>query len=646
VTAEDPARDRGWYAAAAVAALAILAHSPALFGGWIWDDSANLTKCEAVASWSGLARIWTDPSATQQYYPLTYTTFWLEHKAWGFHPAGFHAVNVLLHAVNALLLLVAFRRLGLGGAAAFLGAALFAVHPVHAESVAWATERRNVLSMALYLGSGLSWLRWSGLAEGDRAPPGRHRTWIAAFVLFLLALLAKSAVVTLPPLLLVVAWWRRGCITKRDILSLLPFFAASVAAGLLTMHLERSQVGAVGEAWELGPAQRLLVAGRALWFYAAKLAFPVGLSAVYPRWSPDPAALATWLFPSAALALPVALFAFRDRIGRGPLAAALAFGGTLFPVLGFLDVYYFLFSFVADHFLYHASPALLAPAAVGLARAVAALDRVRPRAGAALSAVVVGVLGVACAVRATDFRDDVTLWTRTLERHPRTWIALSNLGSTALAEGRVEEAAGYFERSLAEYDRDHEAWNNLGICLVELERPREAVAAFAKFAMLRPGSVMALENLGRALLFAGDRARAVEVLERATSLPGAGPDTHASLLAALRLGDDNARTLAACRAARERFPDDDRFLFPLVALLLHEGKSGEAVALASAAVARTGRGDARLLDMLAVALAAAGRFEEAVRTAEEAQRTGPGPELAEAIRTHLEAFRRGEPAHK
>src|SRR5262249_8412966 len=160
-------------------------------------------------------------------------------------PLGYHAVNLLLHALAAVLLWRLLVRLEVPGA--WLGAALFAVHPVQVESVAWITERKNVLSGALYFGSAPAFLSLAGLGPAPPAAAGRTRWWLLSFVLFLAALLAKTVTCTLPAALLLVLWWKRGRVARRELLALLPFFAAGLALGLLTAHLERTTVGASGE---------------------------------------------------------------------------------------------------------------------------------------------------------------------------------------------------------------------------------------------------------------------------------------------------------------------------------------------------------------------------------------------------------------
>ncbi len=148
----------------------------------------------------------------------------------------------------------------------------------------------------------------------------------------------------------------------------LPFFVAGAALALVTSWLERTHVGASGPDWALSVLDRCLIAGRALWFYAGKLLWPANLTFIYPRWQVDPGVWWQWLFPLMAVAMVTILWSLRERIGRGPLVAVLFFAGTLFPALGFANVYPMRYSFVADHFQYLASAGLIALAAAGLTK--------------------------------------------------------------------------------------------------------------------------------------------------------------------------------------------------------------------------------------------------------------------------------------
>ena len=350
-------------------------YAPALGGDRVWDDDAHITV-GALQGLDGLRRIWFEPGATQQYYPVLHSAFWLEHRLWGEALPGYHAVTVLLHALAALLLVLLGQRAGVRGA--WIGAYLFALHPVNAESVAWISEQKNTLSLVFALLASLVWLQY------DASRLRRH--WVAALALFLLALGSKTVTATLPAVLLVLTWWRRGRSEwRRDVVPLLPWLAVGVAAGLGTAWIERHVIGAVGAEFVLSPLQRLLLAGRASWHYLTTFLWPTALVFMYPRWVIDARDPVAYLYPASYLALLAACWRARHA-SRAPLAALLAFTGMLFPVLGFLDVYPFRYSFVADHFQYQATIplAMLAGAAISWTyeRAAAAAGS---RAGAAVA---------------------------------------------------------------------------------------------------------------------------------------------------------------------------------------------------------------------------------------------------------------------
>ncbi|HEX4342912.1 MAG TPA: O-GlcNAc transferase, partial [Verrucomicrobiae bacterium] len=321
-----------------------IAYQPMWHAGFIWDDDAYVTNNQTLHDLNGLKQIWLEPKATPQYYPLVYTTFWLEYHTWKLNPLGYHVVNVLLHALGSLLLWRVLKRLALPGA--WLAAAIFALHPVNVESVAWVTERKNVLSAVLFFAAALAYLRFDGLAESKKR---LWTWWCAALLLFIGALLSKTVACSLPAALLLVCWWKKGRVTMADVLPLIPFFIMGLGLGLHTAWLEKHHVGASGAEWSLSFIERCLIAGRALWFYAGKLVWPSQLTFIYPRWQIGTGVWWQWLFPLAVLAVVVTLWRARKRLGRGPLVAVLFFAGTLLPALGFFDLYPMRYSFVADH---------------------------------------------------------------------------------------------------------------------------------------------------------------------------------------------------------------------------------------------------------------------------------------------------------
>lgn len=479
----------------------LLVYLPALNGGFLWDDNAHVTP-PGLRSLAGLFSIWFEVGVTQQYYPLLHSAFWLEHRLWGEATLGYHLINVLLHATTACLFGRLLQRLAVPGA--WFAALLFAVHPVAVESVAWITEQKNTLSAVFYLSAALAYLRFS-----DRRV---LRTYALATFFFVLALLTKSVTATLPAALLVIAWWQHGRLDwRRDVRPLLPWLALGIIAGLFTAHFEHEVIGAQGVDFDLSLLERSLLAGRVVWFYLGKLVWPVDLIFIYPRWPIDAAVWWQWLFPLAALALLGGLLRWR-RPARGPLAAALLFGGTLFPVLGFVNVFPFRFSYVADHFQYLASLAIFALVAAGLARLAMRWPGTRRYAAAAA---LLSLLATLSWAQSRMYRDVFTLYGTTLTRNPSCWLAHNNLAMSLVDAGRVGEALPHLEAALNLRPAFPEALSNLGDVLIRLGRPTEAVPQLQRAVELRPGYSEAQNNLGNALLSLDRPAEALAVFERA-----------------------------------------------------------------------------------------------------------------------------------
>jgi Flp pilus assembly protein TadD len=490
---------------AALVVLVFACYAPSIQGEFLWDDDANVTDNPTIRTPKGLRYIWTDPHANQQFYPLTHTSFWVEYQLWELSATGYRITNLLLHAIVAILIWTTLRRLSAPGA--WFAAAVFALHPVHVETAAWITERKNLLSAVFYFAALLAYLRFAGLDGSELARRGRRWAYVLSLVLFTCALLSKTAVLTLPAAVLVVVWWKRGRVARADVLPVLPMFAIGAAFGAMTAWLEWGHVGAAGPEWELSFAQRILVVGRSLWFYATQLVFPFRLNFIYERWAVDAAAVWQYAFPVAALALPVVLWHQRQRLGRGPLAGVLYFGLTLAPALGMLDFYFQLYAFVQDHFQYLASVGLIA-LVVGLV--TAGLERVHERAGIAVAAVVLLVLGGLTWQRSAYFGSEEALWTSTLERNPRAWMADINLGLVHVRQGRLDDAAERFRHSMeTEHVQHDKARYNLAWIL---ERQGDVEGARQQYELalaLNPQNADAHNNLGNILTREGSTDKAI-----------------------------------------------------------------------------------------------------------------------------------------
>jgi len=551
----------------------LIAYWPALSAGFIWDDAGHVTRPD-LQSLSGLVRIWFEVGATQQYYPLLHSAFWLEHKLWGDSALGYHLLNILLHAANACLFARLLQRLAIPGAA--FAAFLFALHPVCVESVAWISEQKNTLSALLCLCAALTYLnfhdtRFPARNSEPKTQNPKLGTYALASVLFLAALLTKSVTATLPAALLVLLWWRQGSLHfRRDVLPLLPWFALAFAAGLHTAHFERTQIGADGAAFALTFTERLLLAGRAPWFYLGKLLWPVDLVFIYPRWTLDTSSLAQWLFVLATLALLAAAF-FAPKWtawGRGALTALLLFGGTLFPVLGFVNVYPFLFSYVADHFQYLATLPILTLFAAVAAHTVERLPLKNPKL-ALLATPLLLLLGFLTFQQSRTYHDTLTLWQTTATRNPSAWIAHNNLALALTERGRIQEAITHLETALTLRPDYPQALSNLGDNLTRLGRPREALPLLERALALQPDFADAHNNLGSAYAALDRYTDAIPAFERALALNPRHPVAHRNLGFAIAASGRNADAVPHFTRAVELAPRDPQAHLGLaIALLL------------------------------------------------------------------------------
>ncbi|HVC94844.1 MAG TPA: tetratricopeptide repeat protein [Pirellulales bacterium] len=540
-------------------ALTLLAYLPASQGDFIWDDELYVTKNATLRSAEGLRDIWLHPQASPQYYPLVFTSFWLEYHCWGLRPLGYHAINILLHAANAVLFWRLLARLEVPGA--WLAAAIFVLHPVQVESVAWISERKNVLSMFFYLAAATVFLRWdeagqghrsgirensagrrarSGIRENsDRAPPANTgiltnsatwRTYGLSLGLFLAALLSKTVTASLPAALLLVAWWRRGRITRGDVWPLAPMFALGLLFGGLTAVLERVHVGATTADLAFTPVERLLIAGRAFWFYVGKLVWPARLTFIYPRWTIDATLVWQYVFPLAGLAV---LWWGRARWGRGPIVAVLFFAGTLVPALGFFNVFPMRYSFVADHFQYLASLGPIALAAAGMVRLWGrAAGRGRWIVVAA-AASWLALLGGLTWRQGHVYRDEETLWRRTQENNPYGYLPNHNLAAMLVARGELAEAARHYRLALeanSTSDLGGLAYCGLGTVVDLLGDRAEAVRCFERALAIDRRYVAAYKGLAKAAHDEGKFDDSIRYLLQALRIAPDDRDAHANLV--------------------------------------------------------------------------------------------------------------------
>jgi tetratricopeptide (TPR) repeat protein len=496
----------------------IAAYLPAFRGEFIWDDDDYVTQNQTLRSLDGLRRIWLEFGATRQYYPLVYSTFWVEYHLWGLNPFGYHAVNILLHGLAAGLLWRVLIRAGIPGA--FWAAAAFALHPVQVESVAWITERKNVLSGVFYFAAALAYLRFLDARAQGLPSRGLNSAYLAALALFACALLSKSVTCSLPAALALLIWWRDEGLRSRDVVPLLPLFALGAALGLTTAWMENTHVGAGAPEWARPFTVRFITAGRAAWFYLGKLLWPHPLIFIYPKWSVDPRQWAQFLYPLSVLALLIALYGLRGRIGRGPLAAALFFWGTLLPALGFFNVYYALrYSPVADHFQYLACAGPFAVIAAGGARLARRCKGVLPpKAAAAIAAAPLIVCAALTWSQCAAYRNLESLWKDTLAKNPGAASAYLNLGAIHQARGEWRDAERCYRRAMELDAPDPKVHFNLGTVFLRQGDSDGAILQFRQALALQPDYPKCLVNLAEALRVKGALDQTIECLARAVAL--------------------------------------------------------------------------------------------------------------------------------
>jgi tetratricopeptide (TPR) repeat protein len=565
---KSPGAGCDWLLALGLLAAVLLAYQPAWNGKPVWDDADHLTA-PALRSWNGLERIWFQPGATPQYYPLVGSVFWLEQKLWGDAPPGYHFVNILLHLVSALLLVKVLRRLEVPGA--WLGAALWALHPVQAESVAWMSELKNTLSGLCYLGSALAYLRFDHEKKGA--------FYVGALALFAVGLLAKSVIATLPAALLLVIWWQRKKLRWReDVLPLAPFFIAGIGLGLFTAWMERTMVIGIDRGSHLSLMERCLVPGRAVWFYLGKLAWPHPLIFIYPRWEVSGAVWWQYLFPAAALLLAAGLWHGRRSLGTGPLVTLLFFAGTLFPALGFLDVYPFRYSFVADHFQYLACLGPLALAGAGIERGLGWVTRGRPLLKPIGGASLLTALGALTWIQCLQYADVETLWRATLARNPGCWMAQDNLGAVLLNQGRTNEAADHLRLALQINPNDEKAHNSLGLLLSREGELDAAITEFRKALDILPDYPDGHNGLGNALSQKGEVAEAIVEYRKLLDLHPNAPEARINLGNALSQQGELVEAIAQYRIAQDLEPNSAEVHNNLGNALSQKGEVVEAIA--------------------------------------------------------------------
>jgi protein O-mannosyl-transferase len=555
---------RDWFFCLILAVVTLMAYSPAWHGQLLWDDD-NCTTPAALRSFDGLKRIWFQPRATAQYYPLLYTSYWVQQRLWGDSPSGYHFINLLLHIGCVVLVLKILRFLRIPGAE--LAAIIFALHPVNVETVAWIAERKNTLSGIFALAATLSYLKFDENLS--------RRNYALAIGLFLFGLLSKTAIVTLPLAWLVILWWKRGTISwRRDVVPLVPFFFLSVAAGLVTRWFENTGIGYKARILDLSLLDRCLIAGRAFWFQLSKLFWPSNLTFVYPRWDINAEIWWQYLFPIGVLALLGILWTLR-RWSRAPLAGVLIYILLLLPSLGFLNIYFFVYSFVADHWQYLACLGIITPCASGIVLLTGRLKRCQAWLEPGTILLLGGVLFVLTSQQSRMYANNETLYRTTIARNPACWMAYTNLGDILAAANRLPEAMDLFNQALR--IKPAVAHYSLGNAFIRAGRTSEAIDEYKRALQIDADYAEAYNNLGNALFLAGRTSEAIDEYKQALRIDHNNAEAHNNLGNALVQTDRASEALDHFQQALRMAPNSASTHYNLATALARMGRISEAI---------------------------------------------------------------------
>ncbi len=591
-----------WFFGFCLIAATLIVYLPLRHAGFIWDDETYVTNNPLLTDSDGWWRIWFSRHTQSQYFPLAYTTLRLEYLLWGLNPLGYHIVNVFLHCINSLLVWAVLRRLMSSGA--WLATVIFAMHPVQVETVAWVTEIKNTESTLFYLLAVLAWLRFIG--------PDPGRRWLfygLAIASHVLALFAKTTACTLPAALILILWILREPITWKRIGQVMPFVLTGVTAGLVSIWWERHLGNYdLQVATDFGWLNRILIATRALWFYAGKLIWPVNLVFSYPKWSINPRDLMQYIWLIGCIAVAGVLWWRRKKINPGLMAGLIFFVAALSPMLGFIWIYTFQWSYVADHYQYLACLGLIAPAAalaIWISRDWS--GPIRP----ILVLLLIVTLGSLTWRQAATYRDVETLYRTIIARNPESSLAHNNLSVFLLESGRLDEAMEENRKVLEMDPNSAKSHGNRGMILYKRGLLDEAIVEYREALARDPGYPQVYINLGTALLQKGQIPEAISAFQQALELNPLSARAHNALGATLARNGQMDDAILHYRKALEIQPGDAQVRFEFANLLVQTGHVDEAIQQYQMALA-IAPDRVALYNNLAIALIQKGQWAKAI----------------------------------
>lgn len=539
---------------------------PAMNAGYIYDDDQLLTQNPAIRrgvgfldseSWKGLASIWWPSNArvSADYFPLTSSTLWLEWRFWGnddpdtppehlgIGSLGYHVTNIILHALCALALWRVLLMLPMP--AAWTAALLWAIHPVGVESVAWIAERKNTLSMLLFLLTMLAWFRYQSTKTS--------KDYKLTLVWFIAALLAKTAVVMLPFVLLLYVWWLRGTLTRKDIKESIPFFILSFILGCVTVYFQWER--AIGEEYIPigGPFARLAGACFALGFYFYKIFVPFNLSLIYPQWHETTPKLIQFVPGPIFAAFFIMAWKQRATWGRHAILGIGFFVINLAPILGFMKMAYMRLTLVADHFQYTPMVGVIALCTAGAASWIRQEPKFRKLVMAGTSMVVV-CFAVLTWNQAAVYRTKESIWTDTLKKNPNTWQANNHMGALLFSRGDIDRALYHFQRGVDLKPYNCEVHNNLGLALMKKDRPDEALEHFKRAVEIKGDEPSIRSNYANALVSTKRYSEGIEQFRALVKLVPNDPGSHFNFGNALYLSGNPREAIEAYEKALQLNP--------------------------------------------------------------------------------------------
>ena len=506
--------------------LCLTTYASSVQNDFIWDDDSYVYANPYLQKTDGLRAIWFT-HRLPQYYPMTFTTFWIEHQLWGDHPFGYHITNLILHVLNAILVFWVIQKLC--ATLAFPVALLFAVHPIQVETVAWVTERKNLLALFFFLLAMLSYLRFDDTRKTSH--------YFQTLGLFVCALLSKSIAVCFIFIPVLYGWWRNGKVTWREIRLSIPLVAIGALSAINTIYLELYRVGARGDAWDLTVFERIVLAGRILLFYLYKVCVPLKFSFFYSRWAIDASQWWQWLFPLIPIVVLILLFYFRHEIGRGPLALFLFYTVSIFPALGFFNVYPMKYSFVADHFSYLSTPVLFLLTCLCISFLLVKLKLKFPSLKSKTAKILMWLIFLSVItymsgksmVLTRNYKNVVTLWENLLNDNPKAWVAYTNLGYVYRSVGKIENAISIYQKAIETIPDNPNAYYNLANTYYDIGETEQAIEFYRKTLKIDSHYVNAYNNLGLIYNNLGKTNEAIELFRKAIEIDPKQAKTYYNL---------------------------------------------------------------------------------------------------------------------